>query len=53
MIRLPYTNRTAAAQELVACLRHYAGRSDVLVLGMPRGGPVAYEVAAALHAPSM
>jgi putative phosphoribosyl transferase len=52
MMRLPYTNRTAAAQELVACLRHYAGRSDVLVLGMPRGGvPVAYEVAAALHAP--
>ena len=52
MVRLPYTNRTTAAQELVAYLRHYAGQSDVLVLGMPRGGvPVAYEVAAALHAP--
>jgi predicted phosphoribosyltransferase len=38
MIRLPYTNRTAAAQELVICLRHYAGRSNVLVLGMPREG---------------
>jgi predicted phosphoribosyltransferase len=32
-------------------LRAYAGRADVLVLGLPRGGvPVAYEVARALGA---
>ena len=31
---------------------HYAGRSDLIVLGLPRGGvPVAAEVAQALHAP--
>lgn len=30
----------------------YANRSDVLVLGLPRGGvPVAYEIAQVLHAP--
>jgi putative phosphoribosyl transferase len=51
-MRLPYANRTAAARELAACLRPYAGRSDVLVVGLPRGGvPVACEVAMALHAP--
>jgi putative phosphoribosyl transferase len=33
-------------------LAEYAGRSDVIVLALPRGGvPVAYEVASALHAP--
>ena len=33
-------------------LRSYANRPDVIVLGLPRGGvPVAFEVAAALHAP--
>ena len=33
-------------------LRHYAGRPDVLVLALPRGGvPVGYEVARTLGAP--
>ena len=40
------SGRTLAEQ-----LGHYAGRSDVLVLALPRGGvPVAYEVARALAA---
>lgn len=51
-MRLLYPNRTAAAQELAAHLRLYAGRSDVLVVGLPRGGvPVACEVATVLRAP--
>src|SRR5438270_6891130 len=47
-----FRDRTEAGQLLAAKLAHYAGRSDVLVLALPRGGvPVAYEVARALHAP--
>ena len=37
---------------LAGLLREYAGRTDVVVLGLPRGGvPVAAEVAAVLGAP--
>ncbi|HEX2042659.1 MAG TPA: phosphoribosyltransferase family protein [Acidimicrobiales bacterium] len=48
----PYRDRTHAGQVLASQLTHYAGRDDVLVLGLPRGGvPVAHEVAASLDAP--
>ncbi len=47
-----FQNRADAGRQLAARLRRYANRSDVLVLGLPRGGvPVAYEVAQALNAP--
>jgi putative phosphoribosyl transferase len=47
-----FRDRTEAGKSLAQRLSKYAGREDVLVLGLPRGGvPVAYEVAAALHAP--
>lgn len=37
---------------MAEALRQYAGRDDVVVLALPRGGvPVAYEVASALRAP--
>jgi predicted phosphoribosyltransferase len=49
---LPFDNRIDAGQELARHLQRYAGRSDVIVLGLPRGGvPVAAMVAAALGAP--
>jgi putative phosphoribosyl transferase len=48
----PFRNRTAAGRLLARKLGAYAGRGDVLVLGLPRGGvPVAFEVARALKAP--
>src|ERR1700730_3802043 len=41
-----FSNRTEAGHRLAKKLEKYAGRSDVIVLGLPRGGvPVAYEVA--------
>lgn len=47
-----FENRTDAGRRLAEALRAYAGRSDLIVLGLPRGGvPVAYEVARALEAP--
>lgn len=47
-----FDDRTDAGRQLAAKLNHYANRSDVVVLALPRGGvPVAYEVARALHTP--
>ena len=47
-----FPNRTEAGRQLAEKLVKYAGRADVLVLGLPRGGvPVAFEVAQRLGAP--
>jgi predicted phosphoribosyltransferase len=47
-----FRDRAHAGRVLASQLGQYAGRGDVIVLGLPRGGvPVAYEVAAALGAP--
>jgi predicted phosphoribosyltransferase len=47
-----FNNRQDAGRRLAEKLTHYAGRDDVVVLGLPRGGlPVAYEVSEALDAP--
>ena len=47
-----FRDRVDAGRRLAALLAGYAGRSDVLVLALPRGGvPVGYEVARALGAP--
>jgi putative phosphoribosyl transferase len=52
MATLPFRDRTEAGRVLASCLAAYAGRPDVVVLALPRGGvPVAYEVARALRAP--
>ena len=48
----PFRNRGDAGRQLAGHLTEFAGRSDVVVLALPRGGvPVAAEVAAALSAP--
>ena len=48
----PFRDRRDAGRRLAEDLVDYAGRPDVLVLALPRGGvPVAYEVARALDAP--
>ena len=49
---MTYRDRHVAGAELARRLHRYAGRSDVVVLGMVRGGvPVAVEVADRLPAP--
>jgi predicted phosphoribosyltransferase len=49
---MSFLDRRDAGRQLAARLQHYAGRDDLLVLALPRGGvPVAYEVARALDAP--
>jgi putative phosphoribosyl transferase len=47
-----FADRRNAGAVLASHLRMYQGRSDLVVLALPRGGvPVAYEVARALEAP--
>jgi erythromycin esterase-like protein/predicted phosphoribosyltransferase len=47
-----FRDRAEAGSRLAGQLRQYAGRDDVVVLGLPRGGvPVAYEVASELGVP--
>jgi putative phosphoribosyl transferase len=47
-----FRDRTEAGEVLGQRLRDYAGRDDVVVLALPRGGvPVAFEVASELGAP--
>jgi erythromycin esterase-like protein/predicted phosphoribosyltransferase len=47
-----FHDRRDAGRQLADKLTAYAGRSDVIVLGLPRGGiPVAHEVATRLKAP--
>jgi predicted phosphoribosyltransferase len=47
-----FKDRREAGRKLAQTLSPYAGRPDMLILALPRGGvPVAYEVALALSAP--
>jgi putative phosphoribosyl transferase len=47
-----FRNRREAGRRLAERLQKHAGRDDVIVLALPRGGiPVGYEVARALDAP--
>lgn len=52
MKEMGYRDRVEAGQLLAESLAKYAGRDDVIVLGLPRGGvPVAFEVARKLRVP--
>jgi putative phosphoribosyl transferase len=52
VLRTIFRDRVEAGDVLAGLLGHYAGRPDVLVLALPRGGvPVAARVAQALGAP--
>jgi predicted phosphoribosyltransferase len=47
-----FQDRRHAGRKLARNLSIYAGKADILILALPRGGvPVAYEVALALNAP--
>jgi predicted phosphoribosyltransferase len=47
-----FADRADAGRQLARLLERYSGRSDTIVLALPRGGvPVAFEIAAALRAP--
>ncbi|TCW87600.1 phosphoribosyl transferase [Burkholderia sp. SRS-46] len=47
-----FVDRADAGRQLADALQAYAGRTDVVILALPRGGvPVAYPVARALGAP--
>ncbi len=49
---IPFRDRAEAGRRLARKLAAYAGKPDVIVLALPRGGvPVGYEVARAIGAP--